>query len=278
MIATRTRLRPIVIGSVVVALFIVGMWVVSRDGYPGGPDECIILGDCYCEAIGPGIAGQPANSWSNLGFVAIGLLVLADAGRRRRGTSRMAIDDRYVILYGAVGIFLGLGSFAFHGSLRAWGGYVDVISMHAFLAFILAYDLARIHDKPWRWFAAWFGGLMIGFSAAIFSLPPEHGKTLFAGLVVVTLLVEAAVSYPALRPWSPVRIEPRRVPWFWAGLGSFAAANVIWNLSRTGGVWCDPLSLFQGHAVWHLLSAVSVGCLYRYLRDESVGQNSASVR
>ena len=89
----------------------------------------------------------------NLGFVAIGLLVLADAGRRRRGTSRMVIDDRYVVLYGAVGIFLGLGSFAFHGSLRAWGGYVDVISMHAFLAFILAYDLARIHDKPWRWFA-----------------------------------------------------------------------------------------------------------------------------
>ena len=100
MIATRTRLRPIVIGSVVVALFIVGMWVVSRDGYPGDPTSASSSGTVTAKAIGPGIASQPANSWSNLGFVAISLLVLADAGRRRRGTSRMAIDDRYVVLYG----------------------------------------------------------------------------------------------------------------------------------------------------------------------------------
>jgi hypothetical protein len=117
--------------------------------------------------------------------------------------------------------------------------------------------------------------LLVVFSAVIFWLPPEHGKTLFAGVVVVTLLVEAAVSYPALRPWSPARIDARRMPWFWAGLGSFAAANVIWNLSRTGGVWCDSLSLVQGHAVWHLLSAVSVGCFYRYLRDEGPGHDAA---
>ena len=264
----RRRLRPVAVGVLIVLAFFAAMWALSRDGYPGAPDECIALGDCYCEAIGPGVAAQPANSWSNLGFTVIGLLVLVDARRRRRGTSRIAGDDRYVVLYGAVGIFLGLGSFAFHGSLRAWGGYVDVQSMHAFLAFILAYDLARIHDRAWSWFLGWFVALLAGFSAAIAWVPPEHGKTLFAFFVLVALGVEAAVSYPALRPWSPIQIDARRMPWFWAGVGSFAAAYVIWNLSRTGAAWCDPLSLFQGHAVWHLLSAVSVGCFYRYLRDE----------
>ena len=272
MLDTRVRIRPLVTGIVLTAVFFAGMWALSRHGYPGGPDECIRLGDCYCEAIGPGIAAQPANSWSNLGFVAIGLLVLADAGRRRRGTSRMVTDDRYVLLYGAVGVFLGMGSFAFHGSMRAWGGYADVLSMHAFLSFILAYDLARIHGEAWSWFFGWFGGLLVAFTAAVLWLPPEHGKTLFAVFVLVTLIVEAGVSYPALRPWSPARIDARRMPWFWAGLGSFAVANLIWNLSRTRGVWCDPLSLVQGHAVWHLLSAVSVGCFYRYLRDEGPGR------
>ncbi len=262
------RLGPFLIGVVVVLAFFASMWVLSRDGYPGGPDECIRLGDCYCEALGPGIAAQPANSWSNLGFAVIGLAVLLDAGRRRRGTSRLAFDDRYVLLYGAIGLFLGLGSFAFHGSMRAWGGYLDVVSMHAFLAFILAYDLARIHRKAWPWFIGWFAALFAAFSAAVLLLPPEHGKTLFGVFVGVTLLVEAAVSLPALRPWAPVRIEARRMPWFWAGLGAFAAAYVIWNLSRTGAVWCSPTSLLQGHALWHVLSAVSVGCLYRYLRDE----------
>ena len=262
------RRGPFLIGLLALVAFLAGMWFLSRDGYPGGPDECIALGDCYCEAIGPGIAAQPANSWSNLGFAAIGLLVLIDAGRRRHETSRMATDGRYPILYGAVGVFLGIGSFAFHGSLRAWGGYLDVVSMHAFLAFMLAYDLARIHDRAWRWFGAWFGSLLAMFTAAVLWVPPEHGKSLFAGFVAVTLMVEVAVSYPVLRPWAPRPIEPRRMPWFWAGVGSFAIAFVIWNLSRTGRVWCDPASLLQGHAAWHLLTAVSVGCFYLYLRGE----------
>lgn len=264
----RSRRGGLAAGILVTVAFFAAMWLLSRDGYPGGPDECLLLGDCYCEAVGPGIAAQPANAWSNLGFVAIGLLVLADAGRRRRGTGRMARDDRYALLYGGVAVFLGLGSFAFHGSIRAWGGFVDVQSMHAFLSFILAYDLARIHDRSWRWFAGWFGALLTVFTGAIALLPPEHGKTLFGVFVGVTLLVEAAVSYPALRPWAPQPLEPRRMPWFWAGLASFAVAFAVWNLSRTDGVWCTPESLLQGHALWHLLTAASVGCFYRYFRGE----------
>ena len=47
--------------------------------------------------------------------------------------------------------------------------------------------------------------------------------------------------------------------------GAFAAiltAFAIWNVTKT---WlCDPHSLLQGHAVWHLLCAVSAYLLYRY--------------
>jgi len=251
------------------AVFVLFVWL-SRGGYPGGPDECLRLGDCYCEAPGPGVAAQPANSWSNLGFVVVGLLILADSARARDRSSvaRMEADLRYSRLYGAVAVFLGLASFAFHGSLRAWGGYVDVQSMHAFLAFLLAYDLARIHGWTWGAFLTWFAGLLAVFSALIGLFPPEHGRVLFAVVVFITILLETAVSYPALRPWAPHPIDPRRLPWFWAGLASFGVAFAIWNLSRTGGMWCDPDSLLQGHALWHLLSAVSVGCFYLYLRSQ----------
>lgn len=258
---------PLAIGVIAVALALAGFWGLSRGGYPGSPDECIALGDCYCEAIGPGIAAQPANAWSNAGFVLVGLLVLADAGRRS-GAGRMARDRRAAWLYGGVAVFLGLGSFAFHGSIRAWGGYIDVLSMHAFIAYVLAYDLDRINRWSWGRFITWFGAMLAAFAAAIALVPPEHGKTLFAGFVVVVLLVEAAVSYPRLRPWSDAILVPRRMPWFWTGLGLFIVANVIWNLSRTGGVWCDPASLFQGHAVWHLLTGASVGAFYLYFRGE----------
>ncbi|WKZ83406.1 MAG: ceramidase domain-containing protein [Acidimicrobiia bacterium] len=262
------RRKALFVGVGAVIAFFGVMWALSLGGYPGGPDECIARGDCYCEAIGPGVDAQPANAWSNLGFVAVGLLVLGASGRRRSGSGRMSVDDRYPALYGAIAVFLGLGSFAFHGSMRAWGGFLDVQSMHAFLAFILAYDLARIHDGAWRWFLAWYATLLTFFTLLIALVPPEHGRTLFGVFVIVTLGVEAAVSYPALRPWAPRRLDPRRMPWFWAGLGSFAVAFVVWNLSRDAGPWCEPDSLLQGHALWHLLSAVSVVCFYRYFLGE----------
>lgn len=255
------------IGILTVTLALIAFWGLSRGGYPGGPDECIAMNDCYCEAIGSGIAAQPANAWSNAGFVVIGLLVLADA-RRRSGAGRMAYDPRAAWLYGAVAVFLGLGSFAFHGSMRAWGGYIDLLSMHAFIAYVLAYDLDRINRWSFGRFVAWFSGMLTVFAGLLLAVPPEHGKTLFAGLVLVVLLAEAAVSYPALRPWSTIRIDARRMPWFWTGLGLFVVANIVWNLSRTDAVWCDPDSVLQGHALWHLLTAASVGAFYRYFRGE----------
>ena len=78
-------------------MFFALIGLLSRNGYPGGPDECLRLDDCYCEAPRPGMAAQPANAWSNLGFVLVGLAVLADTSRRRSPGSpaRMEADRRY---------------------------------------------------------------------------------------------------------------------------------------------------------------------------------------
>jgi hypothetical protein len=56
--------------------------------------------------------------------------------------------------------------------------------------------------------------------------------------------------------------------WFFAGVTSFLIALSIWRLSWTGGDLCAPRG-FQGHAVWHVLSAVTVFCVYKYFRAES---------
>ncbi len=62
--------------------------------------------------------------------------------------------------------------------------------------------------------------------------------------------------------------------WFWVGVGVFVLAFVIWFLSWTNGPLCDPNSPFQGHGVWHLLSAAAVGCLYKYFRAEEGTQTT----
>ena len=51
---------------------------------------------------------------------------------------------------------------------------------------------------------------------------------------------------------------------------SFAIAVVFWALSFTGAPLCDPNSLLQGHALWHLLAmALTPFFIFLYLRDET---------
>jgi hypothetical protein len=51
-----------------------------------------------------------------------------------------------------------------------------------------------------------------------------------------------------------------------AALASMLVAFGIWLLSTNG--WCDPGSIWQGHAAWHLLCAVAAYWLYRLYASE----------
>jgi hypothetical protein len=45
-----------------------------------------------------------------------------------------------------------------------------------------------------------------------------------------------------------------------AALATAAAGAACWWAGRTASPWCDPDSLLQGHAAWHLLAAVALAC------------------
>jgi hypothetical protein len=57
-----------------------------------------------------------------------------------------------------------------------------------------------------------------------------------------------------------VRRGPRRQVAYRAALALAAAGAAGWWLGRTASPWCDPDSLLQGHAAWHLLGAAALAC------------------
>jgi hypothetical protein len=61
----------------------------------------------------------------------------------------------------------------------------------------------------------------------------------------------------------------RYVPWYWAGVASFVAAYAIWLTGTADHPACDPDSLFQAHAAWHMLSALATWSFFRFLRTET---------
>ena len=56
------------------------------------------------------------------------------------------------------------------------------------------------------------------------------------------------------------RLAPRRRTAYLAALAAAGAGAVCWWAGRTASPWCDPDSLLQGHAAWHLLGAAALAC------------------
>ena len=71
---------------------------------------------------------------------------------------------------------------------------------------------------------------------------------------------------PALLVRRPAPDRRRYTPWFWLGFAAFFAAFMIWLTGKPDHPWCDPDSLYQAHAVWHLLSAVATVSFFLFLR------------
>jgi hypothetical protein len=247
-------------------------------GWPGERDACAEPPYCFCEAARSGAVAQPANSGSTFGFVAMGIAIALHHGRRRRdpalanASTGMSGDPRYAALYAAVVVYMGPGSFFFHATFTEWGGIADAISMHFFILYVLAYEIGRGWSLGYERFRALYFGLA-GFFVLQRLIDVPATQVVFAGLVALTLLLELQLAVPRRRlPGWPALGRRREIHgsrgWLLAALGFFLAALAIWSMSDSGRPWCVPDSLWQGHAAWHLLSALTAGSVYLYFCAE----------
>ena len=238
-------------------------FVLALVGWPGAFSGA---GRGFCEAFREGAIRQPANTWSNLGFVVAGLWVARrvsiDVAGKIRRPNLVGRSTTLSTLYAAVVVFMGPGSMAMHGSGTAWGGTTDVLAMLLYIAFLVAYAFVRMAGGGVRtcvWlYVALAGGLGISL---ITGALPFSGSTLYTWLVPV---------FAGLELWLHFRrsVVIRDLRWLGLAGGVFLFGLAIWRLSHTGGALCAPDSLVQGHAIWHLLCAVSTVAIYLYYRSE----------
>ncbi|HEX2373279.1 MAG TPA: hypothetical protein VHO93_04795 [Actinomycetota bacterium] len=70
------------------------------------------------------------------------------------------------------------------------------------------------------------------------------------------------------------RLGPRARVAYRTALALAAAGAAGWWVGRTGSPWCDPDSLLQGHAAWHLLGAAALACWAVATLDQPVQARS----
>lgn len=225
---------------------------VGTGGWPGAAHECVAVADCYCEAQRVGLIAQPANTWSCLGWGVAGLWIAWNAARQRE--CRAPLDPEldpyqrsfYTGIYALVVFSLVPGGMFFHASLTDWGGKLDIVSMYLLVNFWLFYNLAR----SFRWSRTTF---LIAYATttAILLVPRviysaiDIGLSLFVGLIFLALTSEIWLASAPHRRW------------VWVGLGSFVFAHLV-----QAALPCDPNSLFQPHAVLHVIEVVPLVAFY----------------
>jgi hypothetical protein len=204
----------------------------------------------FCEDAVCGVIREPANTWSNIGFLlaAVAMLWLAPTA------------PRVIRRFAFVCVFMGIGSALFHATGTRAGGLLDSAAMQGVAAFMLAANARRLfppaterqttrRDARCFWITVSVGTLL----ATVFE---EHARTLFAIEVTIAGLMELAIV-------ARTRLQPAH-RWLALSWVTFGAAYFMWfaDLHRIG---CNASAhVLNGHAAWHLLMAASLFCFQRF--------------
>ncbi len=201
--------------------------------------------------------GAWLDNVSMVGYILIpwlfNLASLARWSQRTFFTAYGTLLGLYAVAYWAFGSDLGIGLDLFGVSIGIW---------------VVSEVLYRRWSPPAR---LWSG--FVGFAvAAVFGITPAEilGDLGEYWWVVLFWLPGVVASNPP-----PGR--RRYTPWFWAGIGSFMVAYAIWLTGTGDHAACQPDSVLQAHAVWHVLTAVATWCFFKFFRTETATVRMESV-
>ena len=220
----------------------------------------------YCEFNHPErLFHQPINTYSNLIYFFYGLVVIQLATKDLKFFSvREANSVRnfpYLsVLLAANFIYLSFGSAFFHASLTWIGQRVDMNATYGLTLSLICIGMVQIFVKK------------------------ALSKQIQVGLVLGMLLLIAAFLPLALQIPSAILLPSLFFVSLLLGIGNFVqyrsqrsplllilsfvllAIAIQVRTLDVAKVNCDPLSIWQGHALWHFLTATSSLCMYFYFR------------
>ena len=205
----------------------------------------------FCEASLCAWIRQPANTWSNIGFV-VGAGVLFWLTRRE--------GWKHLRMLAYISLLTGLGSAFFHATETRVGLAGDYLGMYLGAAFMLTVCLRR-------WGASARVGVVFFWGFTALTMSSLLVDTSWARLIYAVAGALCAISDTTLL----VRDRKTMVfRWYIVMWIAFLLAGVVW-VKDLDGSWCDPDNHFiNGHAGWHLLNAVAIAVSAAYYEQFDV--------
>jgi predicted membrane channel-forming protein YqfA (hemolysin III family) len=221
----------------------------------------------YCELNHPErLFHQPMNTYSNLIYFFYGLMVFqlgwkdwkAFANREANTVGKFPYLS---LLLAANFIYLSLGSAFFHSSLTWIGQRMDMNATYGLTLSLICIGMVQVIVK--KELSKQFQViLLLGM------------LLLIVGFLPLALQISSAILLPALflvllllGIGNYLQYRTQRSPLLLILSFVLLAVAIQVRTLDVAKINCDPLSIWQGHALWHFLTATSSLCMYFYFRS-----------
>lgn len=237
-------------------------------GFPGLPNDHFwhFLGKWgwanvkWCEQTLHGYVTEPANTWSNLAYVAVGALLLVQRGRQKP-SAKSKREHVFLRIMPWAMIVLGFLSGFYHAT-NAWitqlGDFLGMYLVASIPLLLVMQQQGFRKAGTIEAYAILVGVTMIGTLIASSAHVPIQGilPLFFIGVIGGELRLRKSAPLKNYRS-------------LYLTLGAFAIAGTCSALD-VSRIYCDPQNhLIQGHALWHIFSAIGLYFAAHYCRQRS---------
>jgi Ceramidase len=208
---------------------------------------------------------QTMNTYSNIVYFFFGILILQIAWEDYKNRELLNLNrlQQFPLLSALVGfcfIYLCFGSAFFHASLTWVGQRVDMNGTYGLTLTLLSVGFYHVFHKIELTNGQknlWIIGLLI-LILAFFEI-----ALMVSSSTLIPVLILLSTAFTGIHYF-----QFRKERFISLGILSFVLIIIAIKIRTLDvqKVGCEPHSLYQGHAVWHLLTAMSSFCSYAFFR------------
>lgn len=197
----------------------------------------------YCSHI-----NEPANTWSNLSFLIVGLLILKK------------FEDTYIRTFAFIVLLMGFFSAVYHATNNYLSQHLDFLGMSLMTSFILAFEFKRMLKASLTSFYTyfWFFVALNMMTIIVLNIVdiPIQTLLLINGLPILILDLYCGVKDKVLHKYV----------YFFIGLLLLIAAQISAQIDLKRVYCVEESLLLHGHVIWHLLSGSAMGFIALHMQ------------